>query len=150
MIINGSARFWAAAYEEQKQVLADLRSNVRSLPAGSTLILDGICPYIGPAIVFEGEWDLEGALQKIYNDESLQADVVTPKLLLGEDGLTTFMYLRPTHYQYSSNLLLYDSKRKELYQLTDAETTRRYFAGREFDPRRDCPSGREGEGTSPF
>lgn len=150
MVINANAKFWVAAYGEQRQVLADIRANVPLLPAGSTLILDGVCPYIGPGIVFEGEWDLAGALQIIYYDPKLRADVVTLKLEVGEDRLTTSMYGTPRHYQYGDNLLLYDLRRKAVHRLVDAETSRRYFAERELDHSRGCPEGREGEGVAPF
>jgi hypothetical protein len=131
-------------------VLADIRANIKSLPVGSTLILDGICPYIGPGIVFEGEWDLAGALQMIYHDPILRADVVTPKLRVGEDGLTTSMYGNSRHYRHGDNLLLYDLRRKAVNRLADAETTRRYFAACKLDHSRDCPEGREGEGGRSF
>jgi len=150
LIINANAKFWITAYAEQRRVLADIRANITSLPAGSTLILDGVCPYIGSGIVFEGEWDLAGALQIIYHDPILRADVVTPKLRVGEDGLTTSMYGTPRHYRYGDDLLLYDLRHKAVHRLVDAEITRRYFAARKLDHSSGCPEGREGEGVTPF
>ncbi len=150
LIINANAKFWITAYAEQQRVLANIRANITSLPGGSTLILDGTCPYIGPGIVFEGEWDLAGALQMIYHDPILRADVVTPKLRVGEDGLTTSMYGIPSHYRYGDNLLLYDLRRKTVDRLVDAEITRRYFTARKLDHSRGCLKGREGQGVPPF
>ncbi len=150
LIINANAKFWITAYAEQQRVLADIRANITSLPAGSTLILDGVCPYIGPGIVFEGEWDLAGALQIIYRDSKLRADVVTQKLEVGEDRLTTSMYGVPRHYRYGDNLLLYDLRQKAVHRLVDAEITRSYFAARRLDHSIGCPEGREGAGVAPF
>lgn len=150
LIINATANFWAAAYTEERLVLADIRANITTLPAGSTLILDGVCPYIGPGIVFESHWDLAGALQIIYNEPKLRADVVTPKMKVGEDRLTTSMYGTTIDYQYGNNLLLYDFRHKVVHKLVDAETTRRFFESRKSDSNYDCPKGREGEGVAPF
>ena len=150
LIINVNAKFWIAAYAEQRRVLADIHANITSLPAGSTLILDGVCPYIGSGIVFESSWDLAGALQIIYHDPTLRANVVTPKLRVGEGGLTTSMYGTPHHHRYGDDLLLYDLRRKTVHRLVDAETTRRYFAARKSDHSAECPEGIEGEGVTPF
>ena len=150
LIINGNARFWIIAYAEQQRVLADIRSNIPSLPTRSTLILDGVCPYIGSGIVFEGEWDLAGALQLVYDDPTLRADVVTPKLRVHEDGITTSMYGTTRRYRYGNDLLLYDFRRKSLQGLTDAETTRRYFDAVKSTNGESCPQGREGEGVTLF
>lgn len=150
LIINANAKFWITAYAEQRRVLADIRANITSLPGGSTLILDGICPYIGSGIVFESNWDLAGALQITYHDPTLRADVVTAKLKVGEDGLTTSMYDTPRHYPYGDDLLLYDSRRKALHRLVDAEITRRYFAAYKLNDSSSCPEGEEGKGVAPF
>ena len=150
LIINVNAKSWISAYAKQRRVIADIRANLASLPAGSTLILDGVCPYIGSGIVFEGEWDLAGALQMIYSEPRLRADVVTSKLRVGEDGLTTSMYGHVRHYRYGDHLMLYDSRRKAVHRLVDAEVTRGYFAARKLDHGGDCPEGMEGEGVSLF
>lgn len=150
LIINANAKFWITAYAEQRRVLADIRANITSLPGGSTLILDGICPYIGSGIVFDSNWDLAGALQITYRDPTLRADVVTSRLRVGEDGLTTSMYAIPRHYPYGDDLLLYDLRRKAMHRLVDVEATRRYFAAYNLDHRSGCSEGEEGKGAAPF
>ena len=149
LIINANARFWIAASDEQRRVLADIRGHVPPLPAGTTLILDGVCPYIGSGIVFEGSWDLAGALQMIYGDPTLRADVVTPRLTVGKERLTTTVYGTPVYYHYGENLMLYDSRHKAVHRLVDAETAEGYFADRANDSS-GCAQGIEGEGVAPF
>jgi hypothetical protein len=130
LINNTLASFWVAASRQQQEILTDIRDHVPTLPAGSTLILDGTCSYIGPGIVFESAWDLRGALRIIYGDASLQADVVSPRLTIGEQGLSTYIY-NPAYYTknypYHEKLVLYNFGRKEIYQLNDAATAQHYF-----------------------
>ena len=149
LIVNANARFWIAADDEQRRVLADIRRQVTSLPAGSTFILDGVCPYIGSGVVFEGSWDLAGALQLIYDDPALRADVVTPRLTVGKDRLTTTTYGTPADYHYGGNLVLYDSRHKVIHRLVDAGTAERYFADR-VTGSDGCAPGAEGEGVVAF
>jgi len=130
LINNTIASFWVAASRQQQEILTDIRDHVPTLPAGSTLILDGTCSYIGPGIVFESAWDLRGALRIICGDANLQADVVSPRLTIGEQGLSTYIY-SPTYYTknypYHEKLFLYNFGRKEIYQLKDAATAQHYF-----------------------
>jgi hypothetical protein len=141
------ASFWASAYRRENVVLADIREHVRSLPAGSTLILDGVCPYDGPAIVFESNWDLAGALQLSYQDPALRADVVTPNLSVTDRGLTTLLYGHlSANYPYGNTLVLYNFEQKKLYPLADAESARRYFQEINPDRRNGCPEGMAGKG----
>ena len=53
LINNGVASFWITAYEKQQVVLADIKREFPTLDAGTRFILDGVCPYVGPAVVFE-------------------------------------------------------------------------------------------------
>jgi hypothetical protein len=151
LVINTIASFWIAAYRQEQEVLADIRQQFPTLPAGSTLILDGICPYVGPAIVFESSWDLNGALLMIYRDNTLRANVVTPNLEVTEDDLTTSLYYGAivNHYPYE-RLFVYHVGRKMTYQLPDAEAARRYFQAYNPDYSNGCPPGLEGHGVPIF
>src|SRR5262249_4427029 len=55
LIINGIATFWIKSYRQQLEILVDIQERVQPLSAGMTLLLDGICPYAGPAVVFDSE-----------------------------------------------------------------------------------------------
>jgi hypothetical protein len=144
-LINDTiASFWTAAYRRQQVILADIQQHVPSLPAGSTLILDGVCPRNGPAVVFHSQWDLKGALTMKCHYDNIKAAVVTPNLRVREDGISTLMYGSEQLYPYRQ-LFVYHFGRKVMFQLANAEEARRYFM--EFDPdyTSGCVEGREGE-----
>jgi hypothetical protein len=121
IVINTVASFWMTAYRQQQSILADIRERIPTL-AGSTLILDGVCPEIGPAIVFKSHYDLAGALIMTYQDPALQADVVTPNLHIEENGIS----VRRRFYSYDRKLVLYNFARKTIHPLNDLEAARRY------------------------
>lgn len=152
IVNNTIASFWIDAYRQQQEILADIRQQFPTLPAESTLILDGICPYAGPAVVFESSWDLAGALIFFYGKRNLYADVVTPNLKIEEDGLASIMYggANYTHHPYSEKLFVYHIDSKKIHYLTDAQTARQYFKTSNSDFNNDCPSGREGYGVKIF
>ena len=149
-LINDTiAAFWVAAYAKERSVLQDIRQAFPSVQPESTLILDGVCPYDGPAIVFESAWDLAGALLLHYGDYTVQADVVTPRLAVGEDGLDTSLYGAAHHYPYG-RLFVYNATDKTVHRLRTAEDARRYFIEVSPDRGRRCPSGHEGYGARIF
>jgi hypothetical protein len=148
LVINSVAAQWVAAYGVERRVLSGIRRQFPLLPPNSTLILDGVCPYIGPAIVFESYWDLAGALQALYREETLSADVATAHLVVGDEGVITSIYgLRKT-YPYSTTLLLYNAGSGVTRPLTDPATARAYFE----EPMNElsCPRGQEGVGVRLF
>jgi hypothetical protein len=150
IIINTLALFWSTASHRQETILSEIRQHVPPLPAGSTLVLDGVCPYVGPAPVFEGFYDLTGALHLIYQDQTLKADIVTPKMEVRQDGLYTTMYGESVGPYPYRNLFVYNYGRKETYLLADAEAARTYL--QTFNPDRSsgCPWSLEGQGELLF
>src|SRR5262245_32680684 len=84
LIIGTIGAFWDEAYRREERILADIRLALPDLPREATLILDGVCPYSGPAVVFDSSWDLAGALRIVYRDFTIRADVVTPNLTVEE------------------------------------------------------------------
>ena len=149
LINNTIATFWTVAYRQERVILTDILRQFPSLPTGSTLILDGICPYIGPAIVFESSWDLAGALIPSYRDHTIRADVVTPNLQVEEDGVSTALYGVKYRYRYE-NLFIYHFGQKRAYSIPDAEAARRYFETFSPDKSNGCPQGYAGHGVSVF
>jgi hypothetical protein len=149
LITNTIASFWTSAYGQQLEILADIRQHVLTLPAGTTLLLDGVCPYNGPGIVFESPWDLTGALSISYDDPSIRADIVTPKLRVREDGISTTIYSHESFYPYKQ-LLIYHFGQKKAYQLTDKQSALAYFAKFNPDHSSGCPKGHEGGGVPIF
>lgn len=140
--------YWAAAAEQQELVLNAIRHDIPTLAPNSVLIVNGVCPYVGPGIVFEGHQDMGGAVQTLYGDPSLRGDVVNSRLLVHDDGIETSIYGRYRHYLYG-NVKLYDFRSKKVWDLRDFSAALNYF-GRMGPARSFCPEGDEGEGVPIF
>jgi hypothetical protein len=147
LLNNVLAGQWIQAYERERAILADLHHQQPVLPPRTTLILDGVCPYIGPAIVFEANWDLKGALRLMYRESSLEADVATDKMSVEPLELVKTLYGDASRYPFTDGLLVYDQRSRTVHPLSDPQAARRYFAARTFNPARDCPPGHEGLGA---
>ena len=146
-VVSRVALDWEKAWTLQRSVLYDIRARFPGLPPGTTLILDGVCPYVGPAIVFENSADLAGALQILYRDPTLKADVVTPRLRFDASGVTSAMYDSEAHYRYGSSLLLFNRMEKLVVSLAEVATAERYF--KRWNPT-GCPPAHEGLGVKIF
>jgi hypothetical protein len=149
VVNNTLASFWIAAYQQQKLIMVDMDKQISNIPEGSTIILDGICPYVGPGIVFESSWDLRGAMRIRYHNKTLRADVVTPNLKIRKDGLYTSLYGREHYYPYKK-LIVYNSEKKKIFQLSDANAARSYFSTFNPDLSSGCPHGSGGIGVPIF
>jgi hypothetical protein len=150
LILNAISSFYVAAYREERAILASIRRAIPKLPPGSTLILDGVCPYVGPGIVFESNWDLEGALRTMYGDATLRADVVTPRMSVDDDSLSTRIYgANEKRYPYHG-LVMFHPGRGSVRWIANAAEARGYFS--EFNPdlTGGCPGGTEGHGVAIF
>jgi hypothetical protein len=147
--IASFAECWAKAYTQQRGIILEVRKNVGLAP-GSTLLLDGICRYVGPAPVFETFWDTRGALRIAYDDETLRADVVSPNLEISDDAIRTTFYENPFFamtYVYGGKLWLHNVRRKVTLQLVDSLVARNYFRTMNPDKNSGCPVGTEGIGS---
>jgi hypothetical protein len=150
LILNTVASFYVAAYREAMTILANVRHDISTLPPRSVLILDGVCPHVGPGVVFESNWDLEGALRMIYLEPTLRADIVTPRMHIGDHSLSTTIYqANERHYLYGP-LYIYHPGRHSVREIDNAEEARRYFSDFNPDLTSGCPPGREGHGVSIF
>jgi hypothetical protein len=146
LITNALALDWAAASTRQEHVLASIRAHVpASVVEGNAVILDGVCPYVGPGIVFESNWDLAGALEVAFDDPSTHADVTTSALTIGPTGISTVLY--GTHralYGYDDGIVVYDEPSRTLIPIPDEAAARAWFAERRASA---CPPGWPGAGT---
>jgi hypothetical protein len=143
------ASFWIAAYQQQRTIVADITEHVPVPAPGATLLLDGICPYIGPAAVFESRWDLAGALQRAFSEPNLRADVLTPSVKVSADGLTATIYDVESHYPYG-RLFIYNLGDHTLYAVTDESAALGYLRSISPDLATRCPPAREGVGVEIF
>jgi hypothetical protein len=144
------ASHWTAAYNRQIEILNTIRSHFPTLPKGSALILDGTCPFIGPGIVFATTWDLAGALQLLYRDPDLRAEIVTPLLEVVETGLKTTEYGRPIYYPYGPDLIIYDFRHNVDRHLLNRQAAESYFTEVSGDRASRCVWGHTSLGVPIF
>lgn len=149
LVINALASYWGTAYAQSQSALSEIRQNFPSPEKNSIIILDGVCPYSGPAPVFESEWDLKGALQAIYRDPTIRADIVTPRLKVKTEGIETQIYTFKALYEYK-NLFIYNFKTKSVYPISSADEANSYFQKYNSDFNNGCPPARAGNGVSVF
>ena len=149
-IINTEAEFWIKANQQQQMVLSDIYNRFSHMKKGSTLFLDGVCPYMGPGIVFESQWDLKGALQAQYNEESIKADIVTPRLQVKKDGIYTQIYTFRERYAYQYPMYIYNFNTKGTYSIQDEESALNYFQTYNPNYSNGCPISSAGNGVNIF
>jgi hypothetical protein len=145
VITNGLAAYWVESRHAQEAVLADLDETLPALPSGSTVLLHGVCPYLGPAVVFESRWDFAGMLQVHHRDRSIRGDVTSGDIVVGLQAVRTRIYGVEGLYPYGEALSLYDRRAGTIEALKDQATARRRLAPSERT--NECPAGRPGEGT---
>jgi hypothetical protein len=121
--------YWAQAPAIQQRVFSAARADLGTVPANSTVILDGVCPYFGPAVVLETSWDVGGALTLALG-RSLKGDAVSPRMSPTASGLQTSFYKEPRFYPYGPMLFIYNPVKRQLTRVTDAATAVRYFRTR--------------------
>ena len=128
-------KYWAEAPAIQKQILDAARVDLRDVPASSTVILDGVCPYHGPAVVFESPFDVGGALTLALG-RPIAGNAVSSRMIRTRSGLMTSIYDEPSYHPYGSRLYIYNPSVHQLHRLTDAGAAAQYFAGSKPRP---CP-----------
>lgn len=143
LVTNTIAGYWGSAYTRQKEVIERLRDTLPHNPSNTTVLLDRICPEIGPGIVFLGHYDLAGALRTAYRDPTIGGAVMTHDVDAARPGLviaTTWRGLTERRrYSYRRRLLVYDWHRGSLTPLQDAGAARAYL---DRTPRIICPARR--------
>lgn len=137
--------YWTEAPAIQAQVLGAARTDLRHVPPDSFVMLDNVCPYHGPAVIFEAPWDVSGALSLVTGKE-IRGDAVSPRMTLRRNGLATSIYGEPAFYPYGRALYVYDPTRHLVVQIGDLAAAQRYF--REASATRTpCPRGYVGHGV---
>jgi hypothetical protein len=143
VVTNTIAGYWADAYTRQGEVMKRLEHALPDDPSDTIVLLDGICPEIGPGIVFLAHYDLAGALRTQYHDTSIEAAVMTDDVDAAPAGViigTTWVGVTERlRYPYEKRIVVYDWRRDSLTRLPDQEAARRYL---ETTPRIECPPPR--------
>jgi hypothetical protein len=140
------AAFWAKSYERQLDVLAGIKERFPTMTPGTSFMLDGVCPYHGPAIVFDTPWDLAGALMLMYGQPDLRADVLHSQVSAQEGGLIVASYGVDEAYPYD-RLLVYHVGLRQAYAIRDAVVAQTYLADIRTTVVNECPPGRHGTGA---
>lgn len=148
LLVNTIATFWVQAAAEQRDIVEALHQALPDPPAGSTVLLDGICPYRGPATVFETSWDMWGMLTLTFGDPTLRGDVLEEDSELTAEGVRTILYDDVVNvYPYGQDLRVFRVDDGTLHRLPTLADARRYFEERRSRP---CPPGVEGYGVRIF
>ena len=135
LINNTIASFWIDASKKQQQILGDISQHLTTPAPGSFIMLGGFCPWIGPGIVFETDWDVTGALALLYRDNTLKGDVIRPWMKVSEQGIQTKR--EKGMYSFSS-LYVYDIRKKEVQRIPNAESALRYIDESAQDDKMEC------------
>jgi hypothetical protein len=131
LTVNTLADYWAEASTRQQSILADIRRELPRTPANMTVILDGTCPEIGPAVVFVSTSDFTGALKTSYREPAVEGGVVRDELFFGRArARITNTFLGSVSsvlvYPYKPNLYVYNGSSRRLYPLRSADEADRY------------------------
>lgn len=148
-IINTTiSYFWIKADQAENEILTEIKNQFPTLPDSTRFMLDGVCPYIGPAIVFESNWDLAGAMRIAYAKKDLKADIITPGLVITEEGLVTSLYEEKYFYPY--DILIYNYSEKKSFLISDMDNVIKYFKAVDSNYNGGCSYGHEAHGVEIF
>lgn len=146
LIICAVSNFWVESFRMQQELLSDIRDHVPEIRAGSSFILDGVCPYNGPAPLFSTTWDLSGALSIVYGHDAIAANIVTRSMTVEADGLAVPAGARLTIYPYGE-LYIYQFGRKTSYAIPEPQAAHNYFRDISVDREDRCPADADGNGV---
>jgi hypothetical protein len=133
------ASFWSEAWRKEQAILELTRQDLARLPAEPTVVLDGVCPYHGPAIVFESSWDWMFAAS-ISMQRTIKGDVAIPSLTVTPKGFSTQIYDIKNTYPFDDRLYVYRPYDRAVTPIPDLRAARSYLATRP-PALRGCPRG---------
>lgn len=146
LILGVVGDFWTESFRIEKEILSNIQDHVPVIPVGTSLILDGVCPYNGPAPVFNATWDLSGALSLIYGHTGIEANIVTPWMTVEENGLAVPTGAGSVIYPFG-DLFVYHVGHETSYALPDGEAAQAYFSDISTDRMARCPAYIDGNGV---
>ena len=141
LVVQTLGSFWTRAADRQEEILAAVKREAAMLPLPTTVILDGSCPEIGPAVVFADQFDFRGALRIEYGDGKVTADVASEDLRPSASGLmletTIFDKRSRRSYPYGPRLIVFDLASRRSYRMPDRAHANAYV--RRSRPSFRCP-----------
>ncbi len=151
LAVNGMGYFWADGALRQSSILKSVSTNVRGLPRGSLLMLNGFCEYSGPGSVFYMYWDASGAIRLTLSDYSLDSIVVSRESpMLGSANGIAIPGKAGGEFPYGSHLFIYDVQDQTLTNLPSKMAESAYFREKNVSGQIACPAVRDENGASVF
>ena len=145
--IGTVATYWVDASEQQHETLALVQQRFPELEPGTTLLVDGICSYAGPAPVFESQEDFAGALRLQYAQDGLDGSVINRYSKIGESGIYSVWYGFIEYYPYDSGTLLYNIPYDQITIADSPAAAAAHYARYNPDLTSGCPFANVGHGV---
>ena len=151
-IVTGTvAEQWVRAARAQDALVDVIRARVPDLAPGSTLLVDGLCPYVGPAPVFATSWDMSGMLQLVYEEADLRGDVLKPNSVVTPAGVRTMLFDDVINvYPFEHDLFVLHARTGEVAALPTEAAAHAWFDTAGIDAHAPCPAWTDGDGSEVF
>ena len=148
IVVASIGTSFVRAADKADGIFADIVAAVPAPRPGTALLLEGECPYLGPAPLYPSAYGLSDRLRMYYRMPALRADSVTPGTQVTEQGVTVREFGAETLYPYD-HLLIYDHPANRLIPLASRQAATAWFAAHPAQASTPC-AYREGGGTSLF
>jgi hypothetical protein len=130
-----------STYREQQRISAEIRAQLPDLPAGSAVLIDGVCLERGGAYVFTGARDVRGLLWSLYRRRNLEGTAVSQRPTVTATGIEVPTFSRTVVLPYGEHLVVYNGATGAITRLPDERSARDYFARPESGANLRCPPG---------
>jgi hypothetical protein len=150
LLVSTIGTFWVDAARQQQVAIAALHAEFDALAPGSVILLDGICRYSGPGVVFETRWDVTGLLRLEFGERAVAGDVIRPGVEANPDGIRTVLYDDVINiYPYGPLLQVLHVGTGTIHTL-DSQLAAQHYLDALADAGASCPPGIEGYGARIF
>lgn len=150
LLVGTIGTFWVDAARQQRIAIDAVRAGFDTLPAGTVVLLDGICRYSGPGVVFETRWDVTGMLRLELGQRNVAGDVIRQGVEATAEGVRTVLYDDVINvYPYGPQLKVLRVGAGETVTLGSRAEAEHYLA-RVAHAGASCPPGVEGYGARIF
>ena len=92
---------WGEAARRQEVLLGDLRVALAGESRARTVLIGGVCPYVGPAAVMVSDWGATGAVRLALGRPEIRADVVSPTTRVATDVVVTELMGSENRYPFT-------------------------------------------------
>lgn len=151
LIDDSLAQYWIRGYSDERQILQNIAAQRLSPQPGSAFLVDGVCPYVGPAPLLESWWEVSGVAQLVFRQPDLVGDALSARIQLNSDSLTTVIYGQKKSYPYGDKFVLYNVTLDRTFVIHNSAEMTAYLReyGKVSTLNMHCP-GYPGQGVSVF